>query len=306
MVALMWSCKKDDTSINVPTNPNLPTRPVLLLDDTSYTGDYVVRWYRSLRALSYTVEEDQEPTYQNANVIYTGFDTMVVVTGRLSGQVFYYRVKANNNEGSSDWSATTSIVVLVNLPTAPTLYGPDSSGTGVFTLRWTRPHLSANFTLQEDSNTTFQNAATIYDGSDSVIILQRQRLGFYYYRVRAHNSQGVGGWSNIKSVFNTSPATVVFPTSNVHYGAHVQQLFRETCTLSGCHDGSGSQLDLTTYGALMSIPGIVVPGDPENSQLVWRIEGRPGGNRMPLNMNPLNQNQINGIRMWIAEGALNN
>ena len=38
---------------------------------------------------------------------------------------------------------------------------------------------------------------------------------------------------------------------------------------------------------------------------VLRIEGRLGA-RMPLNQNPLNQNQITGIRAWIGEGALNN
>jgi hypothetical protein len=37
-----------------------------------------------------------------------------------------------------------------------------------------------------------------------------------------------------------------------------------------------------------------------------KIEGRADGARMPLNRNPLNQNQINGIRTWINEGAQRN
>jgi hypothetical protein len=36
-----------------------------------------------------------------------------------------------------------------------------------------------------------------------------------------------------------------------------------------------------------------------------RIEGRLG-ERMPPGGYPLNQNQINGLRAWIAEGAKNN
>jgi hypothetical protein len=63
---------------------------------------------------------------------------------------------------------------------------------------------------------------------------------------------------------------------------------------------------LTDYGsAVILTPGIVIPGNPEASQLVLRIEGR-AGTRMPFGRNQLNQNQITGIRTWIAEGAKNN
>jgi hypothetical protein len=105
-----------------------------------------------------------------------------------------------------------------------------------------------------------------------------------------------------------SPSNVVFPPNNVSYELHVQPLFDQACALSGCHDGGvhESPLKLTSYGeAVFQIPGVVVPGNPENSTLVLRIEGRVG-QRMPLNRNPLNDNQINGIRAWIAEGAQNN
>jgi hypothetical protein len=50
---------------------------------------------------------------------------------------------------------------------------------------------------------------------------------------------------------------------------------------------------------------VVVRGEPDQSVLVFRIEGSLSP-RMPLNLNALNQNQINGIRTWVAEGALNN
>ncbi len=105
-----------------------------------------------------------------------------------------------------------------------------------------------------------------------------------------------------------SPSDVVFPASNVKFGVHVLPLFRQACNQSGCHDSGSHQsaLSLTAFGDWDHLPGTVVPSDPENSQLVWRIEGRAGGNRMPLNTNPLNQNQINGIKKWIEEGALNN
>jgi hypothetical protein len=106
-----------------------------------------------------------------------------------------------------------------------------------------------------------------------------------------------------------SPSNIVFPTSGVSYQYHVQPLFNQACNFSGCHgsDAPPNLVKLTSWGELMtsgSGAGVVVPGQPESSTLVLRIEGR--GARMPPTGLPLNQNQINGIRAWIAEGAKNN
>jgi hypothetical protein len=107
-----------------------------------------------------------------------------------------------------------------------------------------------------------------------------------------------------------SPSTVVFPTRNVSFGVHVQTLFNQACALPSCHDDNSHAggLSLTSYyNTVFSVPGIVVSKDPQNSILVMKIEGRgPAGDRMPPGPNALNQNQIDGIRTWIAEGAQNN
>ena len=105
-----------------------------------------------------------------------------------------------------------------------------------------------------------------------------------------------------------SPSNIVFPPDSVSYAQHVQPLFDQTCALAGCHDAGPheSVLKLTNWGeTVLQLPRVVVPGDPGSSTLVFRIQGT-AGQRMPLNRNPLNQNQINGIRAWIAEGAQNN
>ena len=51
--------------------------------------------------------------------------------------------------------------------------------------------------------------------------------------------------------------------------------------------------------------GVVVPGDPDNSLLIKRIEGTVGP-QMPLSLPPLSAPEIETIRQWIAEGALDN
>lgn len=112
----------------------------------------------------------------------------------------------------------------------------------------------------------------------------------------------------------TDPSDIVFPATNVSYGKHVQPLFNKACAFSGCHGPDtflqrGYSLD--SYENLT--PGaaheLVIPGNPDNSKLIWSIEGingYDGTRRMPMNLTPLNANQIDGMRRWIAEGARNN
>ncbi len=116
------------------------------------------------------------------------------------------------------------------------------------------------------------------------------------------------GCKDENPVDGDSPSNIVFPVANVSFTQHVQPLFNQTCALTGCHaDGQQqSGLRLTSYDNLM-FGGqlVIVRGQPDQSTLVMRIEGRVGS-QMPLNRRALNQNQITGIRAWIGEGALNN
>jgi hypothetical protein len=77
-------------------------------------------------------------------------------------------------------------------------------------------------------------------------------------------------------------------------------------------------LDLTgsvAYGNLVNAPSRgrpgavrVIPGDPDNSYLIHKLEGRPGivGERMPRGGGPfLSQGQMMVIRRWIELGAAN-
>jgi len=116
------------------------------------------------------------------------------------------------------------------------------------------------------------------------------------------------GCKDVNPLTGESPSNIVFPGTGVSYGRHVQPLFDQACNNVGCHDDGQheSDLKLTSYdNTVRMLPGIVVPNDPDHSVLVLRIQGSVG-TRMPPSGNPLNQNQINGIRAWIAAGAPNN
>lgn len=107
---------------------------------------------------------------------------------------------------------------------------------------------------------------------------------------------------------NANP--IVFPDANVSYSKHVDPLFQQKCALAGCHAGSSAQAGLNlfqpSYSQLINHqPRLVVSGASNNSLLVQRIDGRIPP-QMPFGREPLNSNQINGIKKWIDEGAQNN
>ena len=119
---------------------------------------------------------------------------------------------------------------------------------------------------------------------------------------------GGGGCKDENPVGADSPSNIVFPISNVSYGQQVQPLFNQACAFAGCHDDGQHQsvLKLTSYDNVMyGGTLVVVRNKPDQSTLVLRIQGSVG-TPMPPNGKALNQNQINGIRAWIGEGALNN
>lgn len=106
---------------------------------------------------------------------------------------------------------------------------------------------------------------------------------------------------------------VIDPT----YANIQERVFVASCSsFSSCHDSSGPPaqgLDLET-DAITALVGVestvaagrilVVAGDPDNSYLIEKIESMTPavGVQMPPNQ-PLDQNKIDALKAWIADGA---
>ena len=93
---------------------------------------------------------------------------------------------------------------------------------------------------------------------------------------------------------------------------------------NSCHTAAGGRvppagIDLGSANAHAQLVNVasnakagairVIPGDPENSYLIHKLEGRAGivGQRMPRGTGPfLTDGQMRVIKRWIELGALNN
>jgi hypothetical protein len=130
------------------------------------------------------------------------------------------------------------------------------------------------------------------------------------------SGNGVAG-GDFVTQFTISTPVVLGPTL-----PQIQAIvFGPTCGTAGCHSGGGANLpgvmDLSSEQAsfdnLVNIPALqvggggafrVVPGDPDNSYLIQKLEGNQMvGNQMPPS-GPLQQSVIDEIRLWITTGAL--
>ncbi len=116
-------------------------------------------------------------------------------------------------------------------------------------------------------------------------------------------------WTSCKdSVTEPGVSNVVFPDSLVSYSQHVDALFQQSC-VPGCHDArmndGNLNLERPSWSNLINHqPQLVIPRQASNCLLVERLDGRIPPPMPPFQ--PLNTNQLNGIKKWINEGALNN
>ena len=97
----------------------------------------------------------------------------------------------------------------------------------------------------------------------------------------------------------------VIPDSNVSFSRDLQPVLNLKCASAGCHEDAerAGGLSVTSCVNTKEDPTIVVPGEPDNSRLVWAVNGIGNYPMPPAGYPPLTQNQIKGIWTWIKEGA---
>jgi len=110
-----------------------------------------------------------------------------------------------------------------------------------------------------------------------------------------------------ESSTTSGTTNITFPPENIDYIQHVQPFLKYNCGYSGCHSSftRAAGLSVDDYFSVMSYIGFVVPMQPDASTLVQILE-----NKLPHSVffyrGNITQNQIQGIRKWIEEGALLN
>jgi len=118
------------------------------------------------------------------------------------------------------------------------------------------------------------------------------------------------------SIADTTQAATV---SYVHDIVPLFAPSKYNCTDVGCHASNlpgATEYRMSTYSELFDIANgarqkgmcEIRPGDPDNSYVIWKVEGHSGiqGARMPKDRTQMSATDIQLLRQWILEGARNN
>lgn len=97
-----------------------------------------------------------------------------------------------------------------------------------------------------------------------------------------------------------------------------EMIQRRGCSATGCHGGGAGGMTLTesaadNYAAWVGVQAdsedflLVEPGNPDDSYVVIKVEGRQTvGLRMPRGGSALDNIDLTNLRNWISNGAPNN
>ncbi len=109
---------------------------------------------------------------------------------------------------------------------------------------------------------------------------------------------GGGGSSGSGSTCN--PDTVYFQNT-------ILPIIVSNCATSGCHDATTHRegVRLTDYASIINT-GHIVAGNLSSSKLYGAITSSEDEKMPPTTRTPLTSSQINSVKTWILQGALNN
>ncbi|MBN1980254.1 MAG: polysaccharide deacetylase family protein [Chitinivibrionales bacterium] len=183
---------------------------------TSVVLTPTLSWNPVEDAASYQV---QLSTHENFSTIIMN-DSNVIDTAKNCSVLnpstpYYWRVRAQNRFGISEWSETWRFITIVPPPVKVTLLSPANASQNLPTnlpLQWNSVSSATTYHLQLSSDSLF--SSTIFVDSTLTApqqgIRQLQESMTYFWRVRAKNHSGVGEWSDVWS-FSTIPPLPAAP-----------------------------------------------------------------------------------------------
>lgn len=142
-------------------------------------------------------------------------DTTYAVQGLTNLVQYYWRVRAQNLGGYSDWSTARSFITVIALPAIPVLVTPADSSENVdvkTALVWSKAERAATYRLQlsirSDFSTLLEDKTELADTTFTPTALSH--LTRYFWRVASLNASGSSDWSPVGS-FTTRVAAPAAP-----------------------------------------------------------------------------------------------
>jgi titin len=148
-----------------------------------------------------------------------GATTTITITDLTANTKYYWRARATNASGTSDWSLVRSFTTIPEIPIKVSLISPkkDSINTPVdITLAWQAISDASGYTLQVsqfDDFSAVDISKTDLTTAKAILSGLKNRTK-YYWRVRAYNARGKGEWSETGNFMTiVSSPRILFPVN---------------------------------------------------------------------------------------------
>ncbi len=159
-------------------------------------GSYVVQWSESPTAatdITYVLQEATNAAFTGVRVVPHTTVLKANITGRTTGQTYYYRVRAKmTGWTSSPWTVgENGCLVKIPAETPAGITVPLSDADGNYTVSWGASATpGVTYVLQEATNSTFVGPRVVPhpDSPYSASITGRTQGVTYYYRVNARKA----------------------------------------------------------------------------------------------------------------------
>ncbi len=196
------------------TAPSIPVLAVPLNEGLNARDTTELKWLYADRANSYQLQVSSDSLF--GSFIFNSStlpDTVMKISGMIGLTKYFWRVKAFNIAGESDYSQVYNFTT--GFPVVPVLLDPPHATLNVSltpALSWRNSEKAETYRIQLATTILFQANTIIYDTtlSDTVLNISQPLIPNkkYFWRVSAVNSFGASAWTN-QFGFQTTPSVGV-------------------------------------------------------------------------------------------------
>jgi hypothetical protein len=197
-----WSGVWSFTTVVAP-----PASPVLALPSNNAGNEPLslsLSWGSTAGASSYEVEVSLSNTFSTTIFDQSGAaETSALITGLSNSTLYYWRVSASNDGGTS-WSNAASFTTIIAAPASPALAAPASGAVNQpisLSLNWGAVNTAVTYEVQVSTDAGFGSVSVDQVGltSASTTVGGLFNSTTYYWRANAANAGGASAWSTISS-----------------------------------------------------------------------------------------------------------
>ena len=214
-----WSGIWSFTTITGP--PEIPTLVSPAYNSTTISIDTMLVWQESSGAGTYQVQISEFSDFNDLYIDSIGlYETFIEINHLKYGSEYFWRVRAENSSGKSDWSAVWRFTTLPAPPASPLLVSPNDGTIEVtddVVLLWnsvsTASHYGIEIFHSEDSLIAIIDEPDVQNTFYQPVNLLAHTK--YYWRVRAVNGSGEGDWSDMWSFTMGDIVSVELENNNI-------------------------------------------------------------------------------------------